>query len=258
VPDGTDGEFAGVPQEQLEQNPDEYFGELFRGAHFRGISTPKYVNGGSGITVQGKVHFDAPSVVITTRGMRVRVESPALDRDYTQQFSSISHCNERSFSVRIPVPDTPGRKFPYTVYAESTKATGGWRTDTVVGPVNAEILSDTEARAATVIDYTPAVAAGAGLGYAGASVTGREDQRNALAVAGGAAGALYKRYGAPFQFNIPTPSNTQLALGSVLVLGSAYLLNSTGAADVLSATGEAAGSAIDAGRQAASQLRSGR
>lgn len=246
----SSGEFLGFDQEKVEQNPDQFFGELFQGAHFRSVNLPERAAAGEEITISGRVHFDAPTQVVTTVGMRVRISSPSLSEDITQRFRSIKHCNERRFSLQVPVPEAAGKKFTYTVHAESTKLLGGWRTDSVRGPINLDILSSTENAVADGFNLLPYIAGGAGAGYVANQAFGDPRRSREYLVGGALFGAGFKRYGPALSVDIPTPSNTQLALGAAIVLGSVVLLNQSGLSGVLSASGEAAGSAIRAGTDA--------
>lgn len=252
-------DYVGLDDAAVEENPDQFFGELFRGAHFQKLNKSSSVPAGGTIRVSGVVHFDAPSVIITSRGMRVRVSSPQLSQDYTQRFTDIQHCNSRRFSFDFPVPDNPGSRFSFSVTAESTKATGGWRTDSTRGPFNVQIQTETAATVTEGFTLIPAAAAGAGISYAGNRFLDTGYRDRTVAAAGAGAGVAYKKFGPPLPSIggfVPDVSNTQLALVAAATFGAAYLLQSSGAAGILQPVGETAGGVIDAGRQAAGSAAS--
>lgn len=242
------GEFVGINDQKVNKNPDQYFGELFRGAHFRKLNRESSYPAGGSFRVSGVVHFDAPTVQLTTRGMRVRVTSPQLSDDIIERFSNIQHCNSRRFSLSVPVPDAPGSRFSYTVKAESTKLGGGWRTDSQEGPFNVQIQTDAGAAITKGFGLVPWAAVGGGIGVAGNRIidTGYGDYT--AGAAGAAAGLVYREYAPPVSLGglVPDVSDTQLALIAASTFGAAFLLQSSGLSEVLQPTGEVAGSAISA------------
>lgn len=247
------GQFVGVSDQQVEENPDQFFGELFRGAHFRKLKKPTAYRAGGVATISGVVHFDAPSVQLTSRGMRVRITSPNLEQDYTQRFRDIRHCNERSFSINIPVPDSPGSRFSYTVVAESTKLSGGWRDDSREGPFNVEIQGATGAAITRGFGYIPSAAIGAGIGLGVNRAAGLGYGRLASGGIGAAAGIFYNEYAPPISLGglVPDVSNVQLGLLAAATFGSVLLLERSGASEILQPAGEAAGAALQGGVDAA-------
>jgi len=247
--------FVGVNEQRIEDNPDQFFGELFQGATFTTLNTPNAYPADGTVRVSGTVKFDAPSVTFTTRGMRVRISSPSFDQDYTQRYRGISHGNTRNFAINIPVPDAPGERFAYTVRAESTKLIGGWRTDSTRGPFNVQIQSEAGATISNSFTFLPYVFAGAGVGLGADALGNLPTSRLQTTLFGGAAGAVFKQFGSSLGVNVgnivPNVSTTRLAIGTAGVFGAAYLLRSTGASEILEPVGETVGAAASVGSAAA-------
>lgn len=256
VPDGR-ANYVGIDNQSIEQNPDRFVGELWRGVHFKNVNTPASIPAGGTVSVSGTIHYDDPSRFISNNEARVRITSPQLGSDYTSSLYEVSHCNTRSFRVDIPVPNDPGGRFAFSVRGESKKLGGGWATNSTRGPFNVEIQSEGEAAVTEGFNYLPAAAAGAGLGYAGNQFAGQRYSNRFAAGAGALGGVAYQRYAPPLNIGgfVPDVSNVQLALVAAATFGAAYLLQSSGASEVLNPLGSAAGSAVSAGADAAGSVR---
>jgi len=247
--------YVGVDDERVADDPDAYAGELFEKANFNTLNTPDVYPAGGNARISGVIGYDEPGSTIFSRGMRVRISSPALSRDYIERYEDIRHGNTRSFSLSIPIPDAPGDRFAYTVRAESTRITGGFGTDSTRGPFNVEIQTQTAANVSNGFTYVPYAAVGAGVGLLTDSVADVPTSRYQSAAIGGAAGAVFKKYGRSLGVNVgnivPNVSTTRLAVGAAGIFGAAYLLNSTGASEVLQPVGETVGAAASVGSAAA-------
>jgi len=234
---------VGVDPSRVESDPDTFFGEVFKGATFTKLNVPDRVAAGDDIRVTGVVKFDAPSVVITTRGMRVRASGPGLQTDISERYTNIQHGNTRAFSITIPTPSDAGSTVAFSMNGESTTLTGDWRTDETTGPFRVDVVTQGEAAASTALGYGPWIAAGAGAGYLVDAFRGGPRNLRLIAAGGGlgAAGKTLLPRLSTFDFQFPT---TEVAVLGGTAAALAVLLNSTGASGVLGATGDVAGSAI--------------
>jgi hypothetical protein len=253
--------FVGVNEQRIEENPDQFVGELFQGATFTTLNKPNVYPAGTDVRVSGTLKLEMPQTPITKRGMRVRISSPAFSRDYIQRFRGIQHGNTRQFSVNIPVPDAPGERFAFTLRAERTEllSLGGesWETDTTRGPFNVQIQSEAGATISNSFTFLPYVFAGAGIGLGADALGDLPTSQLQSTLFGGAAGAVFKQFGSSLGVNVgnivPNVSTTRLAIGTAGVFGAAYLLRSTGASEILEPVGETVGAAASVGSAAAQQ-----
>lgn len=237
---------AGVNRSEIQDNPDRYLGEIYKGAHFESLNIPETAVAGGEVTISGVVHFDSPHTVITTVGMRVVVDSPSLNEPITEEYSNIQHCNSRAFSIKVPVPDSPGSQLAVTVKGQSTSLTGGWQDGAVRGGNRIDILTEDGVRKQQIQDYIPWAVAGAGMGVGTNQQLEYTDNTRA-AVSGAVLGAgsklLWDSTGPiGFDFDVPT---TEIAVIGGSALAVTLLLERTGVASVLGATGDVAGTAIE-------------
>jgi len=253
--DGSDaaGQFVGVDDRQLQSTPEEFFGEWFKGLHFRKQNIPSRAPAGGTVRLTGVVHFDAATVQITKRGGRVRVLSPHLSQAREQTFTDLRHCKTRRFSIEIPVPDTPGSEISVRLKAGHTNpVAGGYATDSTIGPFRIQVLSEGELQRAQAIDALPWAIGGAGAGLLVDNFRGGNNTA-AAAIGGGAGGVALRALSNSQVGNvIPQVDPVPLALAGAGLAGIGIFLNQSGASEVLQPAGEAAGQAIDAGRKAIS------
>lgn len=249
-PGGEEINLVGVDGQQVESNPQQYIGEVFKGAHFRKLSVPDTVRAGGTIKVKGVVHFDSPTQVVFTVGMRVRAFGPSLQEDVIERYRNIQHCNARAFTLEIPAPETVGQTVTFNVAGESTTVTGDWDTGDQRGPFRVKTVSSGEKTTEQAVSVAPYAAAGAGAGYLVNQIRGGPTNLRLIG-AGAAAGVGLKTFGpdlSTIDINFPT---TEIAVLGGTAAALAILLNSTGASDVLGAGGEVAGSAISGAGSAA-------
>lgn len=238
----------GATNEDIENDPEQFFGELFQGAHFRSVGVPSSAEAGGTVTVTGTVHFDAPTVVVTTRGVRVRVRNTSTGETRTQSFENVQHCQTRDFSIDLPVPDSPGNNMALVIEAEHSKPLGGWSLDTTDGPHRVSILTEDEQQRQNLLGYAPWALGGGGAGLLVSSARGGGN-RAAFTVGGAAAGVGLKTLAGGDGNLIPNVDPLPvLAVGAGLA-GVAFFLQSSGASEVLEPVGSAAGSAVSGARR---------
>jgi len=247
LPGGEPLRIAGLERGDVADNPQDYVGEVFKGAHFRELNVPSNALRGDTLTITGVIHLDNVGVQIGKRALRVKVNGPSLNEPRIVETDSLSHCQTRPFSVDIPTPTDAGEKMALTVKAQSK--VGTWNTTETEGPFRVNINTREQQRRANAKEYAPYVLGGAGVGGALASLTGQNAGR--LALAGGAVGAGSKVVlGQTTGISFPSFPTQEVAVAGGAALSIVLLLNQTGVADVLAPAGEAAGSAIDTARQA--------
>jgi hypothetical protein len=252
--EGVSQNFVGVDRERLVSDPDRYRGELFKGPHFKKLSVPSTVAGGSGVTVKGVVHLDNAGVQLLGRKVRVIVDGPSLDQERVFTTDKLTHCNTRSFSIDVPVTGDPGQTMALSVKAQSN-VYGNWATGEQKGPFRINIQTETQQRAQDAAGYAPWAVGGAGVGMLVARATGSEESLTPMAggAAVGAAGKIAWDRSGGWTFTLPT---TEIAVVGGALLAATMFLNSTGASDVLQPAGELAGSSFSSAREAIARRRS--
>lgn len=256
----NDGQLAderpvhGVDMERVRSNPDEFVGELAKGAQIKSIDIPSEVVAGGTIQITGELLFDNIGVVISGRDCRIKVEGPSLSEPRYQTFEDLTHGNTRTFSIEVPVTAPADSSMAFSVKAQSN-VYGNWATGQTHGPVRLNVYSAEEKRTRDRLDVIPYAVGGAGAGYAAGSVLENRNPTN-LAVAGAAVGVGAKSLGdkgVQFLPSMEFPTTKVAVLGGTAV-ALALLLNSTGVSEVLQPAGEAAGGAISTARDASGRL----
>lgn len=251
---GAGGQYLGVEDSQVEENPSRFVGEVFRGGFFVNTTIPESVPAGGSMTVTGEIQLDNPIATVVGKDIRVVMDSPSLSQDREQTFQGVMHGQSRSFSFDVPVPDSPGSEFAISLTAQENGTTG-WVNGEELGPFRVSILTEEEAQSQRLLSYLPSVLLGGGAGLVADRATGGGN-RATYALAGAALGAGAQAGGftpGDLSFGIggSLPDAQTIAIAGLGFAGIGFFLQSSGAADVLGPAGEAAGSAIDAGRQAA-------
>jgi len=224
-------EYVGIDAHREEFDPDDYVGELFQGAHFQSLDVPATAATGGSITITGVVHLDNPGVVISSRWVRVLVESPMLSSPKEVVFRDLKHCHTKPFAIEVPISGTPGQQAALTVKAQS-KTYGGWATGETRGPERVNILTQDQKQREDLIKYVPWVVGGAGVGVGYNNLTGGTDPRT-YALGGAAMGIGAKVANENYSVRIPEFPTTQVAVVGGALLAATLFLNTTGAGGVL-------------------------
>lgn len=247
---------AGLDADNIDQNPDQYIGEVFQGAVLKDIVVPDSVAAGGEVLVTGTVKYDFATRVVTTRGMRVRAEGPTVGENAVESWEGIQGGDTRNFALTLPAPADPDQTMVFKLHGEATSLFSGWETHDTEGPYRIEVVSKQEQQTRDALDYTPFALGGAGAGYALAGSTGAYSPMQG-ALAGAAVGVGYhglRQRGVQFVPTVDIDTTTLAAVGLAGV-GVAMALNSSGASGVLGPLGGAAGSAVEAGRSAVRSAR---
>lgn len=226
--------------------------EVFRGAYFKNVNVPDTAAVGGLVTVSGEIAYDNLGRVLSPVTVRVRIESPALDRPITRNVADLKHGQSERFVIEVPVRGTEGSLFPLTVIPQN-KGTGGWRSGNEQ-VFRVEVVSQEEKETQEALSVLPPVALGAGGGLFVSQITGSDPLP--LMAGGGLAGAGLSAAGFSTDFlpSLPSFPTTKIAVVGGAALALSVLLQSSGASEVLGPAAEAAGGAIDQGRQAVEQV----
>jgi len=245
--------YVGVDNTDVQNNPDTYVGELFRGPFFQKTNVPATAPAGGTVNISGAVKMDNPGLVLSARPVRVVLESPALSQPRRQRVGEMKHGQTRPFSFDIPIPEGTEQTLTINLKAQSKGGLTGWGATSTAGPFDVKVVTAGEHRVNQSLDYIPWAVGGAGVGYIVNSLSD-EDRGTRLTLGGAAAGVglgvSYDQLGLDtFSLNLPT---TDIAIIGGAALAVVLLLNQTGADEVLQPAGEAAGSVVGGARDALS------